>query len=189
LEKEGHEVERAFSAEEAFRKLTPDYNLIMVDIMSKDKCEIDLIEKHYKESGIPIIFLAELKPFVFRELLDHVKAVLKIEKNDSIAENIIRIGKLCIDPSAKIVKINDSVISLTRTEFEMLYMFVFNPLKPYSCQQILNIVWKGFEGSVTTHAVNTHITRLRKKLGRESRCIFNRPGFGYVFDPRILLNK
>jgi DNA-binding response OmpR family regulator len=188
LENEGHDVYRAFSIEEAFQKLTPDYDLIMVDIFSKDKCEFDLIEKYHKESGIPIIFLAELKPFIFKNLIDHVNKTLKIAKYDKFSDESLKIGKLCIDPLSKMVKIGDSIIPLTKMEYEILYIFVSNPFKPYSCKQILDIVWKDSKESVTIHAADTHIARIRKKLGIESRCILNRPGFGYVFDPCVLLS-
>jgi DNA-binding response OmpR family regulator len=184
LENEGYDVCMTFSVEEAFQKLTPDCNLVMIDIMSGYKQhEFDLIEKHHIESGIPIIFLAELKPFIFRELLDHVKTMLKIEKKHSSAENGTKIGGLFIDPSSKEVKIDDSIIPLTRMEYEILYILASNPSKTYSRQQITDTIWKEAGGNVTKHAVEMHIARLRKKLGGKAHCITSRLGFGYKFDP------
>jgi DNA-binding response OmpR family regulator len=181
LENEGHNVSRAFSAEEAFQKLTPDCDLIMIDIIAGE--EYNLIEKHQRESGIPIIFLSELKPFLFKDLFDHVKTMLKIE------EKPLKIGRLYIDTHFKKVIIGDSVISLTKTEFKILYMLASTPLKPYSRRQIVDAVWKDSKGSVTEHSADMHIARLRKKLGSGSFCIFSRQGgFGYEFDPRMLMS-
>jgi DNA-binding response OmpR family regulator len=192
LESEGHDVGMAFSAEEAFQKLTSEYHLIMIDIMTGNKRDFDFIKKLHEESGIPVIFLADLKPFIFRDLLDHVKAVLKIEKSDGsadgFAESLIKIGRLCIDPSSKRVKIGDSTIPLTKREYEILHMLASNPLKPYSRRQIIKALWKNDGGSVTDQAVDAHIIRLRKKLGHDSCCIFYHHGFGYEFDPSILLS-
>jgi DNA-binding response OmpR family regulator len=186
LEKEGHDVSMAFSVEEAFQKLTPDCDLIMIDIISGDKhSEFKLIEQHHKKCGIPIIFLSELKPFVFRELLDHVKTVLKITKVNNISENVTEVGDIFIDYSSKEAKIEGSTISLTKMEFEILYLFASNPFKTYSRQQIINAVWKDSRGCVTRHAVDMHIARLRKKLGSKANCITSRLGFGYKFDPTI----
>jgi DNA-binding response OmpR family regulator len=184
LEHEGHSVSRAFSVEEAFQKLTPDCDLIMIDITADDKQqEYNLIERHQRESGIPVIFLSELKPFLFKDLFDHVKTMLRIE------EKPLKIGRLHIDVQLKKVKIGDSIISLTKTEFKILYMLASNPLKPYSRQQIVDAVWKDSKGSVTEHSADMHIARLRKKLGQGSCCIFSRQGgFGYEFDPRMLMS-
>jgi DNA-binding response OmpR family regulator len=180
LEKEGHDVSMAFSVEEAFQKLTPDCDLIMIDIITGDKqSEFKLIEQHHKKNGIPIIFLSELKPFVFRELLDHVKAVL------NISENFTKIGNIFIDPSSKEAKIEGSIISLTKMEFEIFYLLASNPFKTYSREQIIDAVWKGSKGCVTKHAVDMHIARLRKKLGSKAHCITSRLGFGYKFDPTV----
>jgi DNA-binding response OmpR family regulator len=109
--------------------------------------------------------------------------VLKIEKNDSNAENLLKIGRLCIDTSSKKVKIGDSTIPLTKMEYEILLMFASNPLKPYSRKQIINALWGDEAGSVTEQAVDAHIIRLRKKLGEKAHCIASRTGFGYEFDP------
>jgi DNA-binding response OmpR family regulator len=186
LEKEGHDVSMAFSVEEAFQKLTSDCDLIMIDITASDKQnEFKLIEKHHKENGIPIIFLSELKPFIFKELFDHVKTVLNITKDNNISENFTEIGSIFIDHSSKEAKIEGSAISLTKMEFEIFHLFASNPFKTYSREQIIDAVWKDSRGCVTKHAVDMHIARLRKKLGNKSHCIASRLGFGYKFDPTV----
>jgi DNA-binding response OmpR family regulator len=184
LENEGYDVCMASSVKEAFQKLTPSYDLIMIDIIAGDEQrEFNLLEKHRKKNYVPIIFLSELKPFIFKDLLEHVRTMLKIEKNS------LKIGRLYIDPQFKMVKIGDATIPLTKTEFEILYMLASNPLKPFSREQITEAVWKDSKGSVTNHSADMHIARLRKKLGHGSRCIFSRPGgFGYEFNPSMLLS-
>jgi DNA-binding response OmpR family regulator len=181
LENEGYNVNSAFSIGEAFKKLTPDYNLILIDAIVKNKREYSFVEKCHYESGIPIIFLPELKPFIFKDLFDHVRSVLK---HNITVENFIKAGDIFMEPSSKKVKIGNSIISLTKIEFEIFYMLASNPLKPHSRKQIIDAIWKDSGGYITKHTVNTHITRLRKKLGSKANCIVNRRGFGYEFNPQ-----
>jgi DNA-binding response OmpR family regulator len=187
LKNEGYNVSVNCSVEKAFKKLTPDCDLIIMDAKIGSDYECSLVEKCHKESGIPMIFLPELKPFVSENLSDHVKMALKILKPGCFARKFIKIGCLHIDPCLKIVKIGDSVIPLTKMEYEIFYMFASNPLKPYTRQQITNAVLGASSKSVTSHSADAHIVRLRKKLGAESRCISNRRGYGYLFDPHVLL--
>jgi DNA-binding response OmpR family regulator len=182
LEHEGYDMKMAFSIEKAVQELTPDCDLILIDIKAKSKHGLDIIEKYHDEYGIPIIYLSKMKPLIFKDLFSRIKTVLKIAK-DGMAENIIKIGDLHIDPSSKKVKIGGSIIPLTRTEFEILYLLASNPSKPYSLEQIRQIVWKTSANSVTAHTVGIHITHLRQKLGKKAHCIANRIGFGYEFDP------
>jgi DNA-binding response OmpR family regulator len=182
LEHEGYDMKMAFSIEKAIQELTPDCDLILIDIKAKGKRGLDIIEKYHDEYGIPIIYLSKMKPLIFKDLFSRIKTVLKIAK-DGMAENIIKIGDLHIDPSSKKAKIDGSIIPLTRTEFEILYLLASNPSKTYSRQQIRTAVWKNAANSVTAHTVGVHIVHLRQKLGKKAHCIANRTGFGYEFAP------
>jgi DNA-binding response OmpR family regulator len=108
-------------------------------------------------------------------------------ENCDIAKDGLKFGRLFIDTQSKVVKLEDSVINMTRSEYEILLMLAINSNRTFSRKQINDAIHENLE-SATENAIDVHIANIRKKLGGESCCIFNRPGFGYVFDPRVLLN-
>lgn len=203
LENDGYTVTTASSAEEAIQKLTPEYSLILLDIMMGGMSGFRLAEKLRKEGNtIPIIFLTAKdtendmltgfsvggddyisKPFSLKEVSARVKAILKRVPEESAKkedEKLI-IDDLQIDFSSKEVKINDDIISLTKTEFEILALLASNPTRVYSRGQMISIIWSDTP-YITERTVDVHITRLRKKLGNHSYYISNRSGFGYKFN-------
>jgi DNA-binding response OmpR family regulator len=185
LESEGYDITMAFSIERAHQLLMSnsyDCNLILIDVKTKGKHGLDLIEKYSDEHNAPVIYLSKIKPLIVKDLFSQLETMLKITK-DGITENIIKIGELHIDPSSKEAKIGNSIIPLTKTEFEILYLLATNPLKTYSRQQIREIVWQDSAEYVTEHTIGVHVAHMRKKLGGKAHCIVNRTGFGYKFDP------
>ncbi|MDR0517363.1 MAG: response regulator transcription factor [Fibromonadaceae bacterium] len=202
LENEGYEVDTAFSAEEAIKKLTPEHDLILLDVMMSGMSGFRLAEKFRKEGcNVPIIFLTAKdtendmltgfsvgaddyisKPFSLKEVSARIKAVLKRipEEDETSKENVLAIDELKIDFSSKEVRIEDTVIPLTKTEFEILYLLASNPSRVYSRGQMISAIWKDTP-YITERTVDVHITRLRKKLGSRAYYISNRTGFGYKF--------
>lgn len=83
---------------------------------------------------------------------------------------------ISVDTDKKICYINDSEISLTRIEFDLLVFLINNKERIVTRQEIINSVW-GEE--VSKRAVDTTISRLRKKLGDSGKHIITRSGFGY----------
>jgi len=203
LENEGYEVNTASSAEDAVKNLSPEHNLILLDVMMGGMSGFRFAEKLRKEgNNIPIIFLTAKdaendmltgfsvgaddyisKPFSLKEVSARVKAVLKRtpEEIDSAEEATLVIDDLLIDTSSKEAKIGGSIIPLTKTEFEILLLLASNPSRVYSRNQIISVVWKDTP-YITERTVDVHITRLRKKLGNKSYYISNRTGFGYKFN-------
>jgi DNA-binding response OmpR family regulator len=115
---------------------------------------------------------------------NRVKNILKkTEKAGGIAENFIKMGGLLVDILSKKVIIGDSVILLTKTEFEILLLLVSNPFMAHTHRQIASVAWAD-PARVTSHTVDVHISRLRKKLGSKAHYISSRPGFGYEFNPK-----
>ena len=80
----------------------------------------------------------------------------------------------------KVVTVDGVPASLTRTEFDLLYMLLSNRGQVLSRQQLMDSIWA--DVVVTERTINVHITRLRKKLGSYARHIVSRQGFGYVFE-------
>jgi len=131
------------------------------------------------------------KPFSIREFIARIKAILRrtemVKSTNEIAENIINCGSLIIDPSKRKVTLEGNKIELTPKEFDLLYLFMSNPGKNYSRENLLNIVW-GYEFSGYEHTVNSHINRLRTKIETDlttPKYILTSWGIGYRFTDEI----
>ncbi|MDR1054602.1 MAG: response regulator transcription factor [Prevotellaceae bacterium] len=205
LANEGYSVNTAFSAEEALKKLVAEHSLILLDVMMGGMSGYKMAEKLRKDDNhTPIIFLTAKdtendmltgfsvgaddyisKPFSIKEVVARVKAVLKrtaIEKPVSQEiENKLAIGDLAIDFQTKELQIGNELISLTKTEFEILALLASNPAKIYSREDIISRIWKD-SPYITERTVDVHITRLRKKMGTKSSLISSRLGYGYRFN-------
>ena len=202
LANEGYEVEVAYSAEEALKKLTGEYSLILLDVMMGGMSGYKMAEKLRKEgNAVPIIFLTAKdtendmltgfsvggddyisKPFSLKEVVARVKAVLKRTLPDtSTPTNQITIGDVTIDFQAKELLVADQVIPLTKTEFEIIKLLASNPSRIFGREDMIDRLWKDAP-YVTERTVDVHITRLRKKLGARASLILSRPGYGYRFN-------
>jgi len=206
LSNEGYYVECAYSAEEALKKLSPHYSLILLDVMMGGMSGYKMAEKLRKENNpIPIIFLTAKdtendmltsfsvggddyipKPFSIKEVIARVKALIKrtkaVEKKEDTIDSTKKIvfGNITIDIEAKELLINDNRIVLTKTEFQLLTLLAKNPDKILSREEILDVVWH--TPFISERTIDVHITRLRKKMGEYASVLVNRPGYGYKFD-------
>ncbi len=133
------------------------------------------------------------KPFSIKEVLARVHAVLTraysnprtdeshattTPKEAASKEDIFTHRNLKIEYDRKRVYVNDSEISLTKKENEILTLLAKNPNKLFSRDDILQMVWKE-ESYVLERTVDVHIARLRKKLGNCGDWIVNKSGYGY----------
>lgn len=197
---DGYETACANSAEEAFEILTPDYSLILLDVMMDGMSGYKMAET-LRNSGnhIPIIFLTARdtendmltgfsvgaddyisKPFSLKEVSARIKAVLKRKLTETKPINRFIYKDLIIDFDTKDVLIDEKSISLTRKEFEILEFLIRHQEHIFSREEIIDKIWKEAP-YVTERTVDVHITRLRKKLGGYSSFISNRSGYGYRF--------
>lgn len=206
LENEGFTVDLAASAEEALDILTPNHQLIILDVMMPKMSGFQMANHLRKEGNtIPIIFLTAKstendmltgfsigaddyvsKPFSIKEIIARVKSVLKrisltshVEQGDE-KQNIEVDEGLKIDLIAKVVLIDNEPINLTKTEFNILLLLTEHVGRVFSREEILSKVWKD-DGYILERTVDVHIARLRKKIGRYGNDIVNRVGHGYVF--------
>lgn len=131
------------------------------------------------------------KPFSIREFIARVKAMLRrteMEKTDKIiTEDIFKCGSLLIDPVKRKVTLNEVKIELTPKEFDLLYLFMSNPGRSYSRENLLKLVW-GSDFSGYEHTVNSHINRLRTKIETNIATpiyILTTWGVGYRFTDEI----
>lgn len=122
------------------------------------------------------------KPFDPRELLARVAALLRRGRDTKAMPKVLRHGGLVIDFTAKRAERSGEAIALTATEFAILELLTQEAGRPVSRERMLDAVW-GYNSIPNTRTVETHIWRLRKKLGdsgEESGLIQNRHGLGYV---------
>ena len=205
LGREGFVVSSAASLNDANQKLSnnDDFSLLILDLMLPDGSGLDLCKKiksEPKTENIPIIILTakddevdkvvgfELgaddyvtKPFSVRELILRIKAILKRgQKKEDLVEVERKFGDLIIDIESHEVYVNNNQINLTALEFRLLRQLVDRRGRVQSRDQLLEDVW-GYSAEVTTRTVDTHIKRLREKLGPMGKYVQTIRGVGYKF--------
>jgi two-component system, OmpR family, phosphate regulon response regulator PhoB len=122
------------------------------------------------------------KPFSPRELVLRVKNVLKRAQNPQDASVALKFGPLIIDVSRHEVTWNSKRLGLTATEFQLLAFLAQRQGRVQSRDQLLRDVWH-YSATVDSRTVDTHVRRLREKLGRASKYIKTIRGLGYRLDP------
>ncbi len=123
------------------------------------------------------------KPFSIREVIVRVRAVLRRTQDGGTRQqsNIINYQGLELNLDKKTVSIDGEDIPFTKTEFEILHLLLDERGKVFSRQELIDRIWPK-DVLVLDRTVDVNITRLRKKIGRFSKCIVTRLGFGYYFD-------
>ena len=205
LETDGYTVEMANSAEEALEMNIESFNLLLLDVMMGGMSGFALAKQLKGDPAtkdIPIIFLTARdtendtvtgfnlgaddyisKPFSIREVLVRVRAVLRrtAEHNGVPQSNVISYQGLELNLDKKTVSIDGEDIPFTKTEFEILHLLLDEKGRVFSRQELIDRIWPK-DVLVLDRTVDVNITRLRKKIGRFSKCIVTRLGFGYYFD-------
>ena len=205
LETEGYQVETVNSAEEALTMDIAGFDLLLLDVMMGGMSGFSMaktIKKGPTTANIPIIFLTARdtendtvtgfnigaddyisKPFSIREVMVRVRAVLRRTADDNAPteQQFIRYQGLEMNLSKKTVAIDGEDIPFTKTEFELLQLLLEERGRVFSRQELIDRIWPK-DVLVLDRTVDVNITRLRKKIGRFSKCIVTRLGFGYYFD-------
>lgn len=177
-------------------------NLIVLDLGLPDMDGLDVTRALRKESNVPIIMLTargeetdklvglELgaddyltKPFSPKELIARVRAVLRRAESTPVTEELIRIGQVTLDVPRMRVTLDDHLIELTPTEFELLAALARQPGRIFTRAQLLDAV-HGVAFESYERAIDAHIKNIRRKLEpdpREPRYILTVYGVGYKF--------
>ena len=124
------------------------------------------------------------KPFSVRELVLRIKALLRrsaATPGESAPGKVLRIGALMLDPARHEVTVNGVAIALTSTEYKLLQTLAERRGRLQSRDTLLQDVW-GYHYVGDTRTVDTHITRLRTKLGCAGDLIQTVRGFGYKLE-------
>ncbi len=205
LETEGYEVETAGSAEEALTLDLPSFDLLLLDVMMGEMSGFALARRLKADettADIPIIFLTARdtendtvtgfnlgaddyisKPFSIREVMVRVRAVLRrtADSRGEAEPSVLKYQGLELNLDNKTVSIDGEQVPFTKTEFELLRTLLQEKGRVFSRQELINRIWPQ-DVLVLDRTVDVNITRLRKKIGRFSKCIITRLGFGYFFD-------
>lgn len=201
LENEGFDVEVAHSAEEALEMEIENFNLILLDVMMGQMSGFkmaSILKKDNSRKHIPIIFLTARekendmltgfsigaddyisKPFSIKEVIARVKAVAARTGAPVLSETV-SYKSLIIDIEKKDVKIDSDSVKLTKTEFELILLFLQNKNRILSRADIMQKVW-GDDVFVTDRTVDVNIARLRKKIAPYGKLIVTKQSYGYGF--------
>jgi len=199
LEKEGYLTEAAMDANEALiflDEFMPD--IILLDLMLPGLKGIQflrLIKENPKYKHIPIVVVSAknsesdivnaletgaddyiTKPFSIKILLTKLKIILK--RQNILESKTILYQGIELDETIRKAKIDGEEISLTHKEFELLSLFLSNPKRVFTRNQLLSNIW-GYDSDVYTRTVDSHISSLRKKLGIKGDIIKSVPKIGY----------
>jgi two-component system, OmpR family, phosphate regulon response regulator PhoB len=120
------------------------------------------------------------KPFSMRELLLRIEAVLRRTKTVDTEDPVIQFGQLRVDREAYRVWVEEQELELTALEFKLLVALYDRRNRVQTRSALLDHVW-GIEADITTRTVDTHVKRLREKLGPAGDYIETVRGVGYRF--------
>ncbi|WP_392339077.1 response regulator [Moritella marina] len=187
LEMIGNKVICCHNAKDAFQQLSEHtFQLILLDLNLPDMDGLDICKKiRSTDAIVPIMMLTarteELdrvqgleagaddylaKPFSVLELQARVKALLRRSNVQAVKNEEpekIKIADLIIDQATHSVRRNDTLITLTSTEFSLLLFLAKSPGRVYSREQLLAEVWD-YHNDCYEHTVNSHMNRLRNKI-------------------------
>ena len=201
LQKSEYNILEAKDGEEAlsiFREKKEIINLIILDVMMPKQDGWSVLRKIRQESEVPIIMLTarseeqdelfgfELgadeyisKPFSPKILVARVQALLKRINEKNIVEN-----DLCgieIDDKGRTVKVDGKQIEMSLREYELLKYLMDNKNIALSRDKILNNVWN-FDYYGDSRTIDSHIKKIRHKLGKKGKYIKTMRGIGYKFE-------
>lgn len=205
---ENYEVETAFDGESACGKFFSDtFDLVLLDLMIPKMSGMEVLERIREHHTVPIIIISAkdtdsdkmlglglgaddyiTKPFSVTEVLARIKANIRRSTQyaqcgfgGAVQEETLKKGSLIMHLDTYAVTKDGREIELTAKEYEILKLFLKNPKKVYTKEQIYSLVWQdAYFGD--ENAVNVHISRLRNKIEdnpRKPQYIVTVWGIGY----------
>ena len=203
LEKAGYECTVAATGEKALEVLNDQpVDLIILDIMLPGMDGFGIcraIKEKEKLKNLPIIMLTAkgeevdrivglelgaddyiVKPFSPRELVLRVKAILKRGKSEESKKDILAARDITVDIPKHKVTVKGKAIDLTQMEFKLLVTLMERRSRVQTRERLLSDVWD-MDTGVDTRTIDTHVKRLREKLGKSGSLIETVRGLGYKF--------
>jgi len=204
LRREGYTTRTAASGRDALAAAAqaPLPDLIVLDLMLPDMPGTEVCRRLRSADatrGLPILMLTAkgdeidrvvgfevgaddyvTKPFSVRELLLRIGAILRRAQQEQGDASTVQFGRLTLDHDAHRVWVDGDEAALTALEFRLLGTFLSRRGRVQSREILLSDVW-GMSPDVTTRTVDTHVKRLREKLGPAGAYIETLRGVGYRF--------
>lgn len=208
LEEKGHRVLQVFDGPSALTTAASEApDLVILDIMLPGMDGLEVCRRLRQTSIVPILMLTArveeidrvlglevgaddylTKPFSMRELQARVRAILRrvemMQAASGPSGTVVTVAGLRLDPAGYETTLNEQAVELTPKEFALLYLLVSHPGRVFSRAYLLDEIW-GYSAGVYDRTVDTHVYRLRQKLGPESgiaRRIVALRGIGYKFE-------
>ena len=204
LEQDGYETDSAADGEEALKKLNAGhYDLVLLDVMLPKLSGIEVCQIVRETSDMPIIMLTAkgedmdkilgleygaddymTKPFNILEVKARIKSIFRrVGVNREAPKMELSANGLSINIGNRSATLDGNPVSLTMKEFDLLQLFMKNPGKVYSRDELLETIWgQDYIGDFRT--VDVHIRRLREKIERDPanpEYILTKWGVGYYF--------
>ncbi|WP_282804327.1 response regulator transcription factor [Clostridium tetani] len=208
LKDEGFNVIRCASVEEAidiFNKYK--FDLLILDVMLPDGNGYDVCKYVRKISEVPIIFLTACddevniilgldigaddyitKPFRVRELISRIKAIQRRFKSSENNKNILKCGDLILNTETAKLENKGEEIILSAQEYKLILIFMTNPKKVMSRENILNKLMEGEGAYFDTNTLSVYIKRIRDKIEEDSsnpKYIKTKRGIGYEWSLEV----
>jgi len=202
LQQEGFDTRWAGTGARALELLReePSPDLVLLDLMLPDLSGNEVckrIRSDARTQAVPVVMLTArgeeidrvvgfelgaddyvVKPFSVREVMLRVQAVLRRGVRAESEPSLLAFGTLRIDQAAHRVWVGADEITLTALEFRLIALLVTRRGRVQTRDALLSDVW-GIDAAVTTRTVDTHVKRLRQKLGTAGRYIETLRGVGY----------
>ena len=200
LKVKGYSILEAADGEEAlniFEEHNQKIDLILLDVMMPKLDGYEVLKTIRKDSKVPVIFLTAKgeendqikgfisgaddyvqKPFSPKVLVARINAILK--RNDTSSLNV-EVGGIRIDKTAHQVYVDEKPVEFSFKEFEFIDYLIENKGIALTREKILNAVWN-FDYYGDARTVDTHIKKVRAKLGKKGDYIKTLWGFGYKFE-------
>ena len=194
----GFEVEVANNGQEALDKLNASHQLVLLDVMMPKLDGWSVLRQIRQTSKVPIMMLTargeeqdelfgfELgvdeyisKPFSPKILVARVEAILKRTEGDN--KEVKDYGGIQIDNQGRTVSVDGKQIELSLREYELLVYLVENQGIALSRDKILNNVWN-YDYYGDSRTIDSHIKKIRHKLGKKGKYIETIRGIGYKFE-------
>lgn len=201
LDRSGIACDLAKTLEEARSLLDVQrYDVIVLDLNLPDGLGTDLLrELRQKSDRTPVLVLTAefsvddrvstlnsgaddylVKPFDHRELEARIQALYRREQGDKAEE--LAIGDLTFNATARVVRLKEAPVNLTRREFSLLELFIRNRGKVLSKERLFEGIFSFQDTDVSMNALELYVARLRKKLSGSSVVIETQRGLGYKLE-------
>lgn len=179
--------------------LQNEYDLVLLDLMLPGLNGIEVCRRIRKNSDVPIIMLTAkdevmdkvaglesgaddyiTKPFAIEELLARMRVAFKHHKANEVKKTVLILNDMEVDTDKRLVKVKDTIVDLTKKEYELLVYMIQNKNIVLNREQILNQVW-GYDYIGETNVVDVYVRYLRSKIDEQfgTKYIHTTRGVGY----------